>query len=70
MKTILTALVLTLSLTAFADHHEEKEKMGHDKEHAHVKDAEKDHEHESDHHKAHDHKSHHPDHKNEPPKRK
>ncbi len=69
MKTIITAIVLTLSLTAFAQEAEEK-KTGHDKEHAHVKDAEKDHEHDAEHHKAHDHKAHHPDHKNEPPKKK
>jgi Ni/Co efflux regulator RcnB len=61
MKTILTALVLTLSLAAYADHHEEKDKMGHDKEHQHVTDG-KDHEHDEAHHKKHDHKAHHPEH--------
>ncbi len=58
MKTIIGALVLTLSLTAFADHHEEKDKMGHDKEHQHVKTEVKDHEHDETHHKDDAHKDH------------
>jgi Ni/Co efflux regulator RcnB len=68
MKTILTVLVLASSLVAYADHHE-KDKMGHDKEHQHVKMDKKDHEHDPAHHKAHDHKAHHPDHKEEAPKK-
>jgi len=62
MKTIIATLVLSLSLTAFADHHEEKDKQGHDKEHQHVKTDVKDHEHDEAHHKEHDHKAHHPEH--------
>ncbi|MFL5785810.1 MAG: hypothetical protein ACJ76H_14425 [Bacteriovoracaceae bacterium] len=69
MKTILTVLVLATSLAAYADHHEEKDKMGHDKEHAHVKMDKKDHEHDPAHHKAHDHKAHHPEHKKEEAKK-
>lgn len=63
MKTMIMFAVLALSLNAFADHHEEKDKMGHDKEHQHVKIEAKDHEHDDAHHKAHDHKAHHPEHK-------
>lgn len=62
MKTIISVLVLSLSLSAFADHHEEKDKMAHDKEHQHVKPEVKDHEHDEAHHKDHDHKAHHPEH--------
>lgn len=70
MKTIITVLALALSLSAFADHHEEK-KEAHDKEHKHVKAEVKDHEHDETHHKDHDHKAHHPEHKDEKlPKKK
>jgi hypothetical protein len=36
--------------------------MGHDKEHAHVKEGAVDHDHDEAHHKEHDHKAHHPEH--------
>ena len=62
MKTIITALALALSMTAFANHHEEKDMKGHDKEHQHVDATAKDHDHSEEHHKKHDHKAHHPDH--------
>lgn len=71
MKTILIALALSLSLSVFADHHEDEEKTGHDKEHSHVKGEKKDHDHDDEHHKKHDHKAHHPEHKDEEaPKKK
>jgi hypothetical protein len=55
------AFALVVS-TSFANHHEEKKKQGHDKEHAHVEDAKMDHGHDDAHHKDHDHKAHHPEH--------
>lgn len=65
LMTIAAALMLTLS-TAFAHNHEEdKKKMGHDKEHAHVKADKIDHGHDDAHHKDHDHKAHHPEHADE-----
>lgn len=69
--TLITAVILTVS-TAFANHHEEKDKkkMGHDKEHAHVKSDKMDHEHDEGHHKDHDHKAHHPEHKDQKPEDK
>lgn len=70
MKTMFMSLVLALSLNAFADHHEEKNKMAHDKEHQHVKTEGKDHDHDDAHHKEHDHKAHHPEHKVEEVKTK
>lgn len=62
--TLAAALMLTVSM-AFANHHEEKKKTGHDKEHAHVTTDKVDHEHDDAHHKDHDHKAHHPEHKDE-----
>lgn len=56
------ALMFTVS-SSFAHNHEKgKKKMGHDKEHAHVKDAKMDHDHDEAHHSEHDHKAHHPEH--------
>jgi len=70
MKLLTLVAVLSLSLSAFADHHEEgKKKMGHDKEHSHVSADKVDHDHEEAHHGAHDHKAHHPDHKDAQPKK-
>lgn len=65
MKFLAIAAVLTLSLNAFANHHEEKKKEGHDKEHSHVSSDKMDHGHDDAHHKDHDHKAHHPEHKDE-----
>ncbi len=62
--TLTVGLMLTLS-SAFANHHEEKKKTGHDKEHSHVEAAKVDHDHDDAHHKDHDHKAHHPEHKDE-----
>lgn len=65
MKFMSAALALALMLSAvsaFADHHEEKKKTGHDKEHQHVTAEKTDHSHDEAHHKDHDHKAHHPDH--------
>jgi hypothetical protein len=62
MKVLALTVVLALSLAAFADHHEEHKKMGHDKEHSHVEGAKMDHDHDDAHHKDHDHKAHHPEH--------
>lgn len=59
--TLIVALMLTVA-AAFADHHDEGKKNGHDKEHQHVAEEKKDHEHEEEHHKPHDHKAHHPEH--------
>lgn len=56
-----TVIALAFSLSAFADHHKEAKKVGHDKEHQHVE-KKADHEHEEGHHKPHDHKAHHPEH--------
>ncbi len=70
MKLMTLIAILALSLNAFADHHEEaKKKIGHDKEHSHVSDANVDHDHEEAHHEAHDHKAHHPDHKDVKPEK-
>lgn len=62
--TLAAALMLTVSM-AFANHHEEKKKTGHDKEHSHVSADKVDHEHDEAHHKDHDHQAHHPEHKDE-----
>lgn len=68
MFTLVAVFSLVVS-TAFAHQHENKKKVGHDKEHAHVEDAMMDHGHDDAHHKAHDHKAHHPEHKDKKAKK-
>ncbi|MGE3609805.1 MAG: hypothetical protein AB7I27_09495 [Bacteriovoracaceae bacterium] len=67
---LFSLLVAALFTTfAFADHHEEESKQGHDQEHQHVS-KNQDHEHDEKHHQPHDHKAHHPEHKDSKPKAK
>lgn len=59
--TLLMTLMLFLS-TACNKEKVQEEKIGHDKEHAHVESGNMDHEHAQEHHEDHDHKAHHPEH--------
>jgi hypothetical protein len=62
MKLFMLMAVLMLVVSVGCNSKKEAE-VGHDKEHAHVEEADKvDHSHEDGHHEEHDHQAHHPEH--------